>query len=125
MLAYHQACQSVYASKHKNLLDVWSLIETNTILLMSNINASRARFPFIYSVNELLEYEAWRKDKRLFFIDCLLRVLNKGYNTDTNCSVVLGMVGAAMGYHEIPSYYKAKIIEGQVSQRNKNRTKIF
>ena len=34
----------------------------------------------------------------------------KGFTTDTNCSIVLGMVGAIIGYNNIPSYFRSKII---------------
>ncbi len=46
--------------------------------------------------------------KRMF-IESAVRVLSKGFNTDTNCSIVLGLIGAIVGYNNIPTYYRHKI----------------
>lgn len=42
-----------------------------------------------------------------------MRVLSKGFNTDTNCSIVLGLVGAIIGYNNIPSYFRSKVINAE------------
>jgi hypothetical protein len=55
---------------------------------MNSIN-----IPFIYTINELNN----RNKSKLNFIDSLVRILLKGYNTDTNCAIVMGMVGAVVG----------------------------
>jgi len=34
------------------------------------------------------------------------RILSKGYNTDTNCSIVLGLIGGALGYDHTPYYFR-------------------
>ena len=44
------------------------------------------------------------------FIESILRVISKGFNTDTNCSIVLGLVGAVIGFNNIPSFFKNKIL---------------
>lgn len=36
--------------------------------------------------------------KKINFIDSLVKILLKGYNTDTNCAIVMGLVGAVIGY---------------------------
>jgi hypothetical protein len=32
-------------------------------------------------------------------MDTLIKILLKGYNTDTNCAIVMGIVGAVVGYN--------------------------
>ncbi len=41
-----------------------------------------------------------------------MRVLSRGFNTDTNCSIALGLVGAALGYNCTPNYMRDKILNG-------------
>lgn len=64
------------------------------------------------------------KDMKKQFIDSSVRVISKGHNTDTNASIVLGMVGAIIGYNNIPSFFKNKIINSNSTHR-KNRAKDF
>lgn len=77
---------------------------------MTNINANHLKFPFIYAINEILELDNNKKDLKTFFIESTIRILAKGYSTDTNCSIGLGLVGAIIGYNNIPSYYKSMIL---------------
>jgi hypothetical protein len=49
------------------------------------------------------------KDAKKQFLEAALRVLSRGFNTDINCSIVLGVVGAALGYNNIPNYFRDKI----------------
>lgn len=35
----------------------------------------------------------------------------QGGDTDSNCAIVMGLIGAILGYNGIPSYYRKKIIE--------------
>jgi ADP-ribosylglycohydrolase len=58
------------------------------------------------------------------FIDSSVRVLSKGFNTDTNASIALGMVGAIIGYNNIPSFFKSKILNAASTPR-KNRVKDY
>ena len=37
--------------------------------------------------------------------------MSKGFNTDTNCSIVLGLIGAALGYDNIPCYFRDKVMK--------------
>lgn len=50
------------------------------------------------------------KDAKKQFIEAALRVLSRRFNTDINCSIVLGVVGASLGYNNIPNYFREKIL---------------
>jgi hypothetical protein len=52
-------------------------------------------------------------------------VLFKGFNTDTNCSIVLGLVGAAIGYNNIPSFFKNKILNSDPNPSKKRRKRDY
>jgi len=71
----------------------------------------------------MLEIDKRKVDLKKQFIESTVRVLSKGFNTDTNCSISLGLVGAVIGYNNIPSYFKHKIInsEYKVSKMNRGR----
>ena len=75
--------------------------------------ASHIRFPFIYAMKEIMNLDVSGKDARQQFVEVAGRVLSKGFNTDTNCSIVLGLVGAALGYENIPYYFREKIIKSE------------
>jgi hypothetical protein len=47
--------------------------------------------------------------------------LLKGFNTDTNCSIVMGLVGAAVGWNRIPVYWKHIVGECKVQNGKKPR----
>ena len=51
------------------------------------------------------------KDAKQSFVEIAGKILSKGFNTDTNCSVTLGLVGAALGYNNIPSYFRDKVLK--------------
>jgi len=64
------------------------------------------------------------KDMKKQFIDSSVRVISKGHNTDTNGSIALGMVGAIIGYNNIPSYFRSKIINASSTHR-KHRVRNY
>ena len=66
----------------------------------------------------MLEIDEGSRDMKKKFIESAVRVLSKGFTTDTNCSIVLGLIGAVIGYNNIPSYFRSKIINS-----NPNPTK--
>ena len=45
----------------------------------------------------------------------------KGGDTDANCAVVMGLVGSVVGYNEIPSYFKQKIVNSRMTQSSRPR----
>lgn len=49
--------------------------------------------------------------RKVNFLDTLIEVLRKGGDTDTNAAIVCGMMGAIVGYNQIPSYFRSKIIK--------------
>ena len=92
------------------MIELWSCVEDNKDQTMSNVTASNLKFPFVFAVNEMLEVDDRQKDLKKVFINSAIRTLSKGFNTDTNCSIVLGLVGAIIGYNNIPSYFRNKIL---------------
>ena len=73
--------------------------------------ASHIRFPFIFAIKELINLDVSAKDAKQNFVEIAGRILSKGFNTDTNCSIVLGLVGASFGYNNIPSYFREKVLK--------------
>ncbi len=61
-------------------------------------------------------HEINKNRKKVNFIDSLIKILFKGYNTDTNCAIVMGMVGAIIGYNEIPNYFKNVVMDCNVEK---------
>jgi hypothetical protein len=50
----------------------------------------------------------------------------KGGDTETNCAVVLTLIGAIVGYNGIPRYFKEKIINAKTNTNNwKGRDKKY
>jgi len=92
---------------------------------MTNLTANNLKFPFIYAINELLELNGNHKSESTQFIEAAVRILSKGFNTDTNCSVALGLIGAVIGYNQIPSYFRSKIINSECSTAGKHRTRDY
>lgn len=54
-------------------------------------------------------------------MDSLLKTLLKGGDTDSNCSIVMSLIGAIVGYNQIPSYFKQKIMNYRMTQSSKPR----
>lgn len=55
-------------------------------------------------------------------MDSLLKTLLKGGDSDANSSIVMALIGAIVGYNQIPSYFKQKIINSRMSQSSKPRS---
>ena len=91
---------------------------------MTNYNANNLKFPFLYALNELLWLEP-HKDTKRQFVDAAVRLLSKGFNTDTNCSIGLGLLGAVVGYNGIPSYYRSKVLKAEYSGGNRVRSRTY
>jgi hypothetical protein len=43
----------------------------------------------------------------------MVRTLSRGFNSDTNCSVVLALLGAATGYNNVPGYFRDKVVRAE------------
>jgi ADP-ribosylglycohydrolase len=52
--------------------------------------------------------------KDVNFIDSLIATLMKGGDTETNCAIVMTLVGAIVGYNGIPGYFKQKIVNSRI-----------
>lgn len=74
----------------------------------------RLKTSFTYSCIEI-------NKKDINFIDTLIRILSKGGDTETNCSIVLTLVGAVIGYNGIPGYFKQKIINSRMKDSPRPR----
>ena len=80
---------------------------------MNVSNANHLKFPFCFAVWEMMKTDSSGKDPKKQFIDAALRVLSRGFSTDVNCSIVLGVVGACLGYNSIPNYFRDKILKAE------------
>jgi ADP-ribosylglycohydrolase len=54
-------------------------------------------------------------------MDSLLKTLLKGGETDANCAIVMALIGAIVGYNQIPSYFKQKITNFRMTQSSRPR----
>lgn len=77
---------------------------------MSTAKANSFKFPFIFAVRELINLDLEGRDPKKQYVDAAVKVLSRGFNTDTNCSITLGLVGAALGYNNTPNYFRDKIL---------------
>lgn len=59
------------------------------------------------------------------FVDSLVRILSKGGDTETNCSIVLTLVGAIVGYNGIPGYLKQKIVNSRMKDSPRPRDEKY
>lgn len=125
LLAYHKASQYIHNFGSEKMIDLWSCIEENQTLNMTTSTANNLKYPFVYALNEMLEIDVQQKDLKKAFIESTIRVLAKGFNTDTNCSIVLGLIGAVVGYNNIPSYYRSKVLNGEYSASGRKRNRDY
>jgi hypothetical protein len=91
--------------------------------MMTTASAQNLKYPFMYAITELLEVGEGPQRQKKQFVESAVRVLSKGFNTDTNCSIVLGLVGAIIGYDHIPAFFRNKILNSSPlpsRQRKKN-----
>jgi len=58
-------------------------------------------------------------------MDSLLKTLLNGGETDANCAIVMTLVGAIVGYNQIPSYFKQKINNFRMHQSSRPRNEEF
>ena len=73
----------------------------------------------------MLEIDVHHKDLKKSFTESTIRILAKGFNTDTNCSIVLGLIGAVVGYNNIPSYYRSRVLNGEYSAGGRIRSRDY
>jgi ADP-ribosylglycohydrolase len=55
----------------------------------------------------------------------LLKTLLKGGDTDANAAIVMGLVGSIVGYNNIPSYFKQKIMNSRMNQSSRPRNEEY
>lgn len=55
------------------------------------------------------------------FVQSLISILAKGGDTETNCAIVMTLVGAIIGYNAIPGYFKQKIINSRMKDSPRPR----
>lgn len=54
-------------------------------------------------------------------MESLLKTIVKGGDTDANSAIVMALVGSIVGYNNIPSYFKQKIMNSRMSQSSRPR----
>ena len=65
---------------------------------------------FILSFYFLKLYKIYHSNDQLFFKFALMKSISVGGDTDTNACVVMGMVGALIGYKNIPENFLGNIL---------------
>ena len=101
-VAFHSASKWVYDYGSAKLLELWKVIEKG-VFIPSRGNLGKLKTSFSYAFIEVN-----RPEKN--FIESLVRVLEKGGDSEITCSIVMTVVGATVGYKEIPGYFKQKIV---------------
>ena len=91
---------------------------------MNSGNSSNLKFPFCFAIWEALRIDTDDKDPKKQYIDAIVRVLSRGFNCDTNSSIVMALVGAVLGYNNIPNYFRNKIINSSKIPSSK-RTRSY
>jgi hypothetical protein len=51
----------------------------------------------------------------------MVRILMKGGDAETNCAIVLTLIGAIVGYNGIPGYFKQKIVNSRMKDSPRPR----
>lgn len=59
--------------------------------------------------------------RQLDFVESLITILSKGGDTETNCAIVMTLIGAIVGYNGIPGYFKQKIVNSRMQDSPKPR----
>ena len=67
------------------------------------------RHAIIFSFYYLLRYAEYT-DKTNFYSDCIRQIIKEGGDTDTNAAIVGGMLGALIGFKNIPEYMTQKVL---------------
>ena len=70
-------------------------------------NMGKLKTSFTYSMIEI-------KRKEINFVDSLVNILGKGGDCDSNCAIVMALIGAFVGYQDIPTYFISKILTANV-----------
>jgi|JI6StandDraft_1071083.scaffolds.fasta_scaffold18566_6 ADP-ribosylglycohydrolase len=99
--AFYLISKSIYDSGSEELQNLWQIVEKGSII-PSKGNLGRLKTSFTYAFIEL-------NQPTLNFTDTLIEVLRKGGDTDSNAAIVCSLIGAAVGYSSIPSYFRHKI----------------
>ena len=92
------------------MMELWSMIDDFEEPQMNSANLSHLKFPFIFALKELLSLQSYGREGKEEFMEVGIRILSRGYNTDTNCSIALGMTGAALGISSIPDLFVSKVV---------------
>lgn len=88
---------------------------------MTNVTSNNLKFPLYHAMNQLLCFDYSDSCPKKAFINSAINILSKGFNTDTNCSIGLGLIGATIGYNNLPSFYKTKILNCEQSARKRSK----
>ena len=115
--AYYDACKWVYEKGSDRLKQLWKIVEHGDEI-PSRGNMGKLKTAFTYSFNELAK-------KEINFFEILVHNLQRGGDTDVNCAIVMGLIGAVVGYNGIPGYFKQKIINSRMKDSPRPRDECF
>lgn len=116
-LAFYEASKWVYANGSSKLLELWGVIEKG-VEIKSSGNMGRLKTSFTYAC---IEINRGQPD----FMESLVKVMLRGGDTETNCAVVMGIVGAIVGYNRIPNYLKQKIVNSRMKNSPRPRDEKY
>ena len=112
-LAFYEAARWVYSRGCEKIKELWRIIELE-IIIRTQGNMGRLKTAFTYTCMEVGK-------KEVKFMDSLLKTLLKGGDSDANCSIVMALIGCIVGYNQIPSYFKQKILNSRMTQSSRHR----
>lgn len=111
--AFHEAARWVYSRGCDKLKELWKYVELD-ITIHAQGNVGKLKTAFTYALSEISK-------KEVKFMDSLLKTLLNGGETDANCAIVMALIGSIVGYNQIPSYFKQKILNFRMSQSSRPR----
>ena len=101
--AFHVVSKWVYEKGSPEILKLWDCVEKN-LVIPSKGSLGKLKTSFSYSYIEMNQIQ-------VDFLEGLIDVLRKGGDADTNAAIVCSMMGAVVGYNQIPSYFRYKVMK--------------
>ena len=115
--AFYHASTWVYDYGSPKLLELWKQIEKE-VFIPSRGNLGKLKTAFTYACIEI-------NRPNIDFIETLIRVLEKGGDSEITCAVVMTIIGATVGYSAIPGYFKQKIVNSSLKDSPRPRDEKY
>ena len=80
---------------------------------------------FVLSFYFLKLYKSWNGSDKDYFTFSLRRTIQVGGDTDTNACVVMGMIGALVGYTNIPEKLLGNVLSFDCTKDSIKRNKFL